>query len=503
MRLHIPRRENVKEGVDGGGSFDSLSFDSGGVDELGVIPWPILLRRRIARRVGIDHRWAVLWVVLSGLFTVGFTITLLVVSLDSIAGELNTTTAVLTWAITGPMLAFGVVGPAFGKAGDLWGHKRIFVGGLFFAGIFAIASALAWNAATLILFRTLSATAGSACGPSAMAYINRLFEPGERGKPLSYWSFVSAGAPVIGVVLGGPLVEAVGWRAIFAVQAPMCFIGFAVALWLLPGTDRLKGVRFDVWGSLTLGVGAASLLLGISQGRSWGWASPLTLGSFVVAAVALWVFIRVEQRSAAPLVVLAWFRTRNFAFPMVSQMLTNFAYMGGFILIPQVLGERGLGLPDSTKGYLIISRPLAFSLIAPLAALVTIRVGERIAGVVGALGVVLSMVLWATVGLDSSYVFIVVATAFSGIGLGIASPALTSLVANAVDEADLGVAGAMQQLMTQLGAVMGSAVLATVSVTATSDNMGPFHVAFAVGAVVATAGCVAATFVRSTPRPTT
>ena len=252
MKVRPPHRENVRERAD-----HTLSFDSGGVDELGIIPWPILLRRRIARKVGIDHRWAVLWVVLSGLFTTGFTITLLVVSLDRIAGELNTTTTVLTWAITGPMLAFGVVGPAFGKAGDLWGHKRIFVGGLFFAGVFAVASALAWNATTLIVFRTLSATAGSACGPSAMAYINRMFEPGERVKPLSYWSFVSAGAPVIGVVIGGPLVAAVGWRAIFAVQAPMCFVGFVVALWLLPGTDRLRGVRFDVAGSITLGVGAA------------------------------------------------------------------------------------------------------------------------------------------------------------------------------------------------------------------------------------------------------
>mgnify|MGYP003413881539 CR=1 FL=1 len=110
------------------------------------------------------------------------------------------------------------------------------------------------------------------------------------------------------------------------------------------------------------------------------------------------------------------------------------------------------------------------------------------------------LVLWATVGLDSSYAFIVLATACSGIGLGIASPALTSLMANSVDEADLGVAGAMQQLMTQLGAVMGSAVLATVSVTATPTNLAPLHLAFVVGEVVATGGCVAATFVRSTPR---
>ncbi|MGB8859199.1 MAG: MFS transporter [Ilumatobacteraceae bacterium] len=495
MRLRLPHRENVHERSD-----PTLSLDSGGVDELGVIPWPILLRRRLAAKVGIPHRWAVLWVVLGGLFTTGFTITLLVVSLDRIAGEVHTTPTMLTWAITGPMLAFGVVGPAFGKAGDLWGHKRVFVAGLFFAGVFAVASAVAWNAPTLILFRTLSATAGSACGPSAMAYINRMFEAGERVKPLSYWSFVTAGAPVIGVVVGGPLVEAVGWRAIFAVQAPMCFVGFVCALWLLPPTDRLVGVRFDVWGSLTLGLGASSLLAGISQGRSWGWTSVPTLFCFALALAALRAFVTIEQRTAAPLVVLQWFRTRNFAFPVLSQMLTNFAYMGGFILIPQVLGERGLGLGDATKGYLVISRPLAFSLIAPLAALVTLRVGERVAGVVGALGVVLSMLLWATVGMDSSYIFIVAATAFSGIGLGIASPALTSLMANAVDEADLGVAGAMQQLMTQLGAVMGSAVLATVSVAADPAHLGSFHAAFLIGAAVAGLGCLTATFVRSTPR---
>jgi MFS family permease len=214
-----------------------------------------------------------------------------------------------------------------------------------------------------------------------------------------------------------------------------------------------------------------------------------------------WVFVKVEQRAEAPLVVLAWFRTRNVAFPVLSQLLTNFAYMGGFFLIPQVLGKpRGLGLDTATVGNLVISRPLAFSITAPLAAIVTVRVGERSAGVAGALGLVVSMTMWMTVGADTGYLFIVVATAMSGVGLGIASPALTSLMANAVDEADLGVAGAMQQLMTQLGAVLGSAVLATISATATQDDFAPFHTAFLVGAVVAALGAVAASFVRSTPR---
>jgi MFS family permease len=477
----------------------TLSFDSGGVDELGVIPWPILLRRRLARRIGLDPRWAVLWVVLGGLFTVSFTITILVVSLQGIAEDLGTSVSVMNWAITGPMLAFGVVGPAFGKAGDLWGHKRVFVIGLLAAGVFAGMTALSWNAASMITFRVLSASAGSACGPAAMAYINRLFEPEQRVTPLGYWSFVTAGAPVLGVVAGGPLVDAVGWRVIFAVQAPLCVIGVVVALWLLPGTDRLEGVRFDVKGSITLGVGATSLLAAISQGPKWGWGSAGFLGLVALGILSLATFVRIEQRVADPLIELDWLRTRNVAFPVLSQTLTNFAYMGGFILAPQVL-ERGMGLTAGTTGLLVIARPLSFSLIAPLAGLVTIRIGERIAGVVGALAVVASMACWAFVGSSTALWFVVVALALSGAGLGIASPAMTSLTANAVAESDLGVAGAMQQLMSQLGAVAGSVVLTTISVDAGPADLAPYRHAFAVAAAVCTLGAAAAWFVRSTPR---
>lgn len=478
----------------------TISLDAAGIDEIGVIPWPALWRRRLAQRVGIDRRWAVLWVVLAGLFSTGFTFTVLIVALEGIAGELDTSVSVLTWAITAPMLAFGVVGPAFGKAGDLWGHKRVFVGGLLLAAVFATASALAWNAATLVLFRALSGMAGSACGPASMAYINRMFADGERVKPLGYWSFIAAGSPVIGVVVCGPLIDSVGWRWIFALQAPMCAVAFVLALWLLPQTERGKQVRFDVWGSLTLGLGASSLLAAISQGRSWGWASAATVGCFVGAVVLLMVFVRIERRAVAPLVVLAWFRTRNFALPVTIQLLGNFAYMGGFFVIPQVLGERGLGLSITTVGNLVIPRPLAYSLVAPLAAIVTVKVGERIAGVAGSMALVASMLMWAAVGLDSGYLFIIVATALSGVGLGISSPALTALMAGSVDAADLGVAGAMQQLMAQLGAVLGAAVMATISASADVHDLGPFHVAFLVAAGVAAAGGVCAAFVHSSAR---
>ena len=488
------RNENVHPRDD-----QTLSFDSAGVDELGVIPWPILLRRRLAQRIGLDHRWAVLCVVLGGLFTVSFTITILVVSLQRIADDLDSSVSVLNWAITGPMLAFGVVGPAFGKAGDLWGHKRVFVLGLFLAGVFAALTAVAWNAPTMIAFRILSAASGSACGPSAMAYINRMFEPEVRVKPLGYWSFVTAGAPVLGVVAGGPLVESVGWRIIFVVQAPLCLVGVVVALWLLPGTDRLQGVKFDVKGSITLGLGATLLLAGVNQGPKWGWASAASVLCFGAGVLSLVMFVRIEKRVADPLIRLDWLRTRNVVWPVLSQTLTNFSYMGAFILAPQVL-EKGLALSESTTGLLIIARPLTFSLIAPLAGFVTIRVGERSSGVVGACGVIASMVCWAFVGGDTSLWFVAVALGLSGAGLGIALPALTSLTANAVDQADLGVAGAMQQLMSQLGAVVGTVVLTTISIDGAEGNLGPYQHAFVVAAFVAALGGAAAWFVRSTPR---
>jgi MFS family permease len=465
------------------------------------MPWPILLRRWIGRKVPIDHHWAVLVVVLSALFTVGFTITILVVSLGSIAEEFDSSISLISWSITGPMLAFGVVGPAYGKAGDLWGHKRVFLFGLTGAGVFAALTAVAWDAPSMVIFRILSASAGAATGPATMAYINRLFPPEQRVRPLSYWSFVNAGAPVLGVVAGAPLVEVLGWRVIFIVQAPLCFVGVAVALWLLPDTDRAEGVTFDVAGSVTLGAGAAMMLAGVNQGPQWGWTSPATLSLLVASVISLSAFIRIEQKVEHPLLPLEWLRTRNVALPVLSQTLSNFAYMGGFLLAPQVLDEI-LRYDTAKISLVVITRPLTFAIIAPLASLITIRLGERVMGVAGSLCVMGSMLGFTIVGPGTGLMLMLFALGLSGAGIGMSSPAMTSLVANAVDERDLGVAGAMQQLMTQLGAVFGSVVMTSVqqSVGRGQPTAESFAAAFQVATVVAFVAVILSSRVTPTDR---
>jgi MFS family permease len=455
-----------------------------------------MIPRRLARKVGLSRKWATLFVVLAGLFTTSSTITVLVVSLETISRDLNSTVTTLNWSITGPMLAFGVVGPAYGKIGDLYGHKKVYVYGLLFSALFAGMTVFAWNAMSMVLFRLLSAVAGAATGPAAMAYINRLFEPHERVKPLGLWSFVTAGAPVLGVVMGGPLVETIGWQMIFVIQAPL-LLGAGIVAWrLLPQTSRSDEVKFDVLGTVTLGLGATLLLLAVNRGHSWGWTSPAIIGIALASIVSLWLFVRVERVAEAPLMPLHWLRTPNIILPISIQSLLNFAYMGGFIVVPQML-EIGLGFTPSHIGWLVIARPLTFSITAPLASYFTMRVGERVSGVIGSLGIVMSMVILGTLNVESPDWVIAVGLGMSGVGFGIAGPALGALVANSVDDETVGVAGAMQQLLSQMGAVLGSTVMISIhEMTASSGVVQSYAYALLSGAFTAIVATVLAMRLR-------
>jgi MFS family permease len=474
-----------------------------GVDEVTLAPLRERMRSALVERVGISRRKATLAVLLAGAFTVSFTITLLVVVLDTVARDLDSSVSVVSWSITGPMLVFAVVGPAFGTLGDLFGHKRVFVGGLLGAGIFAGLAAFAPNATMLIVLRTLSAACGSATGPSAMAFTSRMFEPHERVRPLAMWSFVTAGAPVLGVVAGVPLVTTVGWRVIFFVQAPLCVLGALIAWWLLRDTEKRPGAKFDVTGALSLGIGAAALLLAINRAGVLGWNSPFVITTFVVAMLLLYLFVSVERRVEAPMVPPHWFRTRNVAFPVLSQSLANFGYMGAFMIVPQMLQE-GAGLALATVGWLIIARPLTFAVVAPLAARVTMRTGERFAGMFGAMTVFTSLIILSTVRVGTPLWLIAFGLALSGLGLGVASPAMSALLANAVDDSQLGAASAMQQLVSQMGALLGATVMISVQLATSEQGVLPSYAnALVVGAGLCVVAGLLAAEVRSTDRSQT
>jgi EmrB/QacA subfamily drug resistance transporter len=480
-----------------------LSVEAPGVSEESSVPWPLLLGQRLTARAdeGGWYPWVVLATTLFGLLTITFTITILAVSIPGIAEDLGTDESTLTWVITGPLLAFAVVGPAVGKLGDRTGHRRVYLWGMAGGALFAALSALAWDAPSLIVFRMLGASIGAATGPASMALINTTFPPERRAQAMGFWTLVMAGGPVLGVVIGGPVVEHVSWRLIFVAQTPIALLGLLVAFVLLPDTEREERPPFDLAGTLLLAAAVGAALLGLNQGPSRGWTSPLVLATFAIAPLLLTAFVSVERRAPDPLLPLRYLRRRNVRLPLIVEFTNNFAYMGGFIMTPLLL-EQVLGYGETRAGLLSIARPLSFSISGPLAGFVAVRVGERSAATFGTLAIVASMLGMSLVSPVSSDALIVVALALSGIGAGATLPAMASSIANAVDDRDLGVIGAAQQMVSQLGAVTGIQILQTVQASRETvvGEVDAFGQAFLTGAAVAFVGTLCALAVRSTVR---
>ncbi|HSL59407.1 MAG TPA: MFS transporter [Acidimicrobiales bacterium] len=495
-----PRRAGGRTGGSGDRA-GALSLDAPGIEPVGVVPWPLLWRDRVRHRLERSERypWIVLATALFGLFTVGFTITILAVSVPGIADDLGAAEATLTWVVTGPILAFAIVGPAAGKLADLHGPRRIYLLGLLGSAVFAGLTALAWSAPSLIAFRVLGATLGAACGPASMAMVNRLFPREVRAQAMGYWSLVMAGGPVLGVVAGGPIVEAFGWRWIFVAQVPFVIAGLLVAYALLPDTERGERQPFDIIGSITLGGTTALALFALNRGPLLGWDHPVVVGGFAFAPIGIALFVWRQRTFSHPLIPLEYLRRRNVVFPVLTQMFTNFAYMGGFILTPLLLQDV-MGYGEARTGLLSISRPLLFAIAGPVAGYLAVRAGERPMAVFGAICVVASMLGLAQVGPGASDLLIIGALGLSGIGLGASSPAMAATIANAVDESDLGIAGAAQQMMSQVAVVAGIQILQTVQTSreAVVGTAASYQEAYLVGGAVAALAIVTASFVRST-----
>ena len=178
--------------------------------------WFVLLHRRVSPRAvrSPRYQWWALVALLAGLLSLNITFTVFVVALPTVKDDFHTSFSVLAWASTGPLLAFGVAAPFFGKAGDLFGHRRLYQFGLLGAMVSAILTATAPDVG-MLLARALDGVQGAATGTASMAIILELFAPGDRVKALGWWSLVGTGGPVLGVTLGSPVIQFFGWRTLF------------------------------------------------------------------------------------------------------------------------------------------------------------------------------------------------------------------------------------------------------------------------------------------------
>lgn len=439
-------------------------------------------------------RW-VLLTALTGMFATTFPVTLLAVSLSTIADDFGVRETLIAWVISGPLLASAVALPILGKLGDLYGHRRVFLIGFCVSTVVTAVTTFAWDPYSLIVLRGVAVVVGAATIPSSMALINSVHAPAARVKAMGWWSLVAAGSPAIGLVIGGPLIDAVGWRPMFGIQSALSIVPVGAAFLVLRETPRRTDVGFDVVGAITLALGAGGLMLALNQLPQRG-AGPFVLVSLGIGVVGLAAFVAVESRVAFPLLPLEFFRRRNFTASLLGSLFSGAAYMGGFILAPLLL-QSVFAYSVSATALVMLLRPVSFSASSPVGGTLATRIGERPVALFGTTAIAAALALLGLGGLEEMVVLVMVALVLQGVGNGAAQPTLTATLSNSVDESDLGVAAAAQRMIFQVGAAFGITVMT--SVYGATGEPRDFFIAYLVGAGLGVTAIVFAGLMRSTP----
>jgi EmrB/QacA subfamily drug resistance transporter len=457
-------------------------------------------------------RWLALLVLCLGDVMIVLDGTIVNVALPSIRADLGFSQASLAWVVNAYLLTFGGFLLLGGRLGDLYGNRRLFLGGIALFTLASLACGLATTQGQLVAARAVQGLGGAVVSAVALSLIMGLFtEPAERAKAMGVFGFVLSGGGTIGVLLGGVLTDLLAWNWIFLVNLPVGIAVFALGLRLLPG-GRAESAsrRLDVPGAVTVTAALMLAVYAIVKGNETGWTSGRTLGLLGAAAALLVVFLVIEARTASPLMPLRIFRIRNVSTANVIGVLMAAGMFAQFffsaLYLQQILGysplEVGLAYVPSTLVWGSASLFLSDRLV--------MRYGIKPPLVAGLGLMALALALFARMPVDGSYALDVLpATLLLGLGAGVAFNPLLLAAMSGVEPTESGLASGVVNTAFMMGGALGLAVLAALAASRTDALLadgkgelaavnGGFHAAFLLGALlVAVAAVVGATLLRS------
>ncbi|HVB06036.1 MAG TPA: MFS transporter [Acidimicrobiales bacterium] len=387
------------------------------------------------------------------------------VALPAIGTSLHASVAGLQWTVDAYLVALGSLLLAAGAVSDRIGRRRAFLIGLRLFLAASLACSLAPDLGLLIVFRALQAVGGSLLVPSTLGIITNTFlDPKERAKAIGVWSATFGVALASGPILGGLLVDAFGWRAVFLANIPVGAAAYLLARAHVPESRAEHPRRVDGAGQLLTVVTIAAATFGIIEGPSEGWTSPVTLGVFALAAVCLATFVVVEQRQPEPLLDLHFFSRASFSAAFVIATAIFFVFTG-FLFVNTLLLQEVRG--DSPLGAGLRTLP-ATAVIAGMALVgghLVARRGPRLALVGGSACLLAACLGLAATHRDTGYLVFACCYAVLGFGTGLATPAITNTAVSGMPRAQAGVAAAAISVARQLGNLLGVAVLGSVLTT--------------------------------------
>ncbi|MGP1675347.1 MAG: DHA2 family efflux MFS transporter permease subunit, partial [Candidatus Limnocylindrales bacterium] len=373
--------------------------------------------------------------------------------------------------MTAYLLALGVVQPTTGWLADRFGRKHVFLTSL---GIFTIGSLLSGLAADLpqlVLARILQGLGGGAIFPVGMAMIYEQVPPGRRGLAMGIWSLALAAAPSFGPTLGGIIVTTLGWRWLFFVNVPIGIVGVIVGARVLQFAGFRETRTFDMLGFGLVTIGLAAALYAVSDANHAGWASFQTLALVGLGGILLIAFVVHELRVPEPLIDV-----RMFAIPAYSVAMVLVAGMVSVTLARLVFMPLALvtvrGMSEIEVGLILTPAALTGAIAAPLAGVLTDRIGARVPVLVGLVAMIAGSLLLATLAIDTSPIAIAVFVGIQGFGNGLALTPNSVAGMNALPQRHLARGTAIRSTTRQIAASFSIALL-TAYLVARVGVLGP------------------------------
>ena len=415
------------------------------------------------------RRWKALSLLALADFVVILDATIVNIALPSVGRALHASNSSLSWVISAYVLAFGGLLLLGGRLADLFGRRRMFIGGLAVFGAASLAGGLSSSIGELITFRALQGVGAAMLAPAARALVTALFKDGpERAKALGLWAAVAGSGTVVGLVLGGVLTSGLNWRWVLFVNVPVIAFAAVMAPRLIDESRAHRTDRsIDVPGAILISGGVLAALYAVIKAPGAGWGSTQTIGLLATAAVLLATFIRVESRSRSPLVPLRMFRLPDVRGANIAMVLMAAAMVGLFFTLTlyqqQVQHYTALkaGLAQVPLGLILIA-------LAGAAGPIVDRIGVKPTLLAG-LTLFAGGIAWLSqITAHGSYLADVLGpTLIIGAGLGLAFVALTVASATGVHEDHHGTAGGLINMTQQLGSAIGLAIATAVATSQT------------------------------------
>jgi MFS family permease len=435
------------------------------------------------------------------MFVSNVTLTVVTVALPTIAHDLHADPSITNWVTLGPMLVVALFTTPSGRAADTYGRKRIWLLGFGLALLGMLGSALAPDLPLLLLARVFTGLGNALLVPAALAICTALYPPEQRAIPVGYWTSTVALAPLLGVVAGGYLLEAMSWRWLFGAQVVLGLVPFVMA-WLRFTEQRFpSGGAFDWEGSIAIALASLAAMLASTWLGSHGLWN-LHVGGAALACLlsSAWA-VSAEKRAASPVLPPAFLADRAIALSILSRLTLNFTYMGAFMTLPYLLQELWHYTPGRVS-LLMLFRPLAMGLAGPLAGRLVLRFGAARLVVWGAWAIFVASA--AFLGLDERPrdMLLAFGLTVAGLGLGLGSPGSVAVVTARVGPELLGTASGIMTLTATLGNALGMAALfAVVQAAGGVRDPSAYRLSFVVGLVVVTVGVWASVRLAGELRP--